>query len=218
MATTEAASPTAAPAQEQRLKCCSRTEVCPMFRVHLHHQRTLHGPISSISSNEVPFLPDLCCNRIEFSPDSSCIWALAVMDSPDSDTGACSDTAGSGGSSSSLLCFSVADGSLLQQLQRPHGASAVSSFCLDQQGCVLVSCGADHLVKLWPVGGSNASQQRQQQLDVLPPCQGFTAHHGTVTGASRSWSVFCVVDGLVLVSFPTGYCARITHLVTTACS
>jgi WD40 repeat protein len=76
---------------------------------------------------------------------------------------------------SSVLCFSVADGSLLQQLPQPHGASAVSHFCLDAAGAVLATCGADNLIKLWSIGGGSCTEG-------LPVSQSFTAHRGAVAG------------------------------------
>lgn len=125
-----------------------------------------------------PSLRPLC--RVQFSPDGTCVWALATLPQPedaDSDalpTSKQPDSSGAAGISC-LLCFSVADGSLLQQLQQPHGASAVGHFCLDAAGAVLATCGADHLIKLWSVEGAGSA--------VMPVCQSFTAHHGAVTGA-----------------------------------
>lgn len=115
-----------------------------------------------------------CCCRVTFSPDSSCIWALAVMPQEDPDSDATPTAQQPNGSSggSSLFCFSVVDGSLLQQLPQPHGNAAVSSFALDAAGGVLATCGSDHLVKLWNVGPG--------QVQVV--CQSFTAHHGAVAG------------------------------------
>ena len=126
-----------------------------------------------------------CCCRIQFSPDGTCLWALATLPQPDggSSTDAPpttqrADNSSSSGSSeagmSCLLCFSVADGSLLQQLQQPHGTSAVRHFCLDGAGAVMATCGTDQLLKLWSVGVCAG----------VPVCQSFTAHHGALSGRS----------------------------------
>jgi WD40 repeat protein len=136
--------------------------------------------------------------RVEFSPDSRCVWALASMPQvdTDSDTGPTSkqpDNSGSSSGSSSILCFSVAVGSLLQQLPQPHGTAAVSSFCLDAAGRVLATCGSDHLVKLWSVASSSSSGS-----GIMPVCQSFTAHHGAVAGTLKTWQLL-LVGGMVVV-------------------
>jgi WD40 repeat protein len=124
--------------------------------------------------------------RVEFSRDSRCIWALASMPQPDTDrdTGPTTkqpDSRSSSSSSSScIFCFSVANGSLLQQLPQPHGTAAVSSFCLDADGGLLATCGSNHLVKLWNVASSSSSS------GAMPACQSFTAHHGAVAGALKA--------------------------------
>lgn len=120
----------------------------------------------------------LCCRRVQFSTDGARLWALALMQQPDTDSSTSSSDPPANqpdAVSSSVLCFSVASGSLLQQLPRPHGSYAVSHFCLDAAGAVLATCGADHLVKLWDVGGGCCTEG-------LPACQSFTAHHSAVAG------------------------------------
>jgi WD40 repeat protein len=156
---------------------------------------TIHGSVDKSAAcwllmQHTAVLSVLQC-RVEFTPDSSCIWALCCMPQPadtDSDAPPSAkqpDTAAANRSSSSLLCFSVAEGTLLQVLQRPHGSAPVASFCLSPDGSVMVTCGTDHLVKLWDVGAGTAAAAAAAAgvvLDRPSVGQSFTAHHGAVNG------------------------------------
>jgi hypothetical protein len=116
-------------------------------------------------------------NRLQFAPNSSCLWALAEMPAAPGVPGA----AEGGAAASGLLCFAVPDGGLLQRLDAPHGAAVCTSFALSPGGGVLATCGADHLLKLWDVsrGGGDAAAA----VVLAPPIpQAYAAHYGAVTG------------------------------------
>lgn len=123
---------------------------CACTLIQPHHTRATGDPLQGLHT-----LPLGCCARCAGSSssdelqvrlaDGTCVWALATMPQPeDADSDALPSSKLSDSSSaagiSCLLCFSVADGSLLQQLQQPHGASAVSHFCLDADSAVTALC------------------------------------------------------------------------------